>query len=86
MYGNTTFSPFTVEVYAPIPEIRTITSTGMLFGRIDEPIKDEPIHLFRIREGTPLTLVSQDSMMTKDDGVFSTGSLFVNDAILLSYS
>ena len=58
----------------------------MLFGRIDEPIKDEPIHLFRIREGTPLTLVSQDSMMTKDDGVFSTGSLFVNDAILLSYS
>ncbi len=31
-YGNTTIEPLSIEVYAPIPTISSVTSTGTLFG------------------------------------------------------
>ena len=75
-YGNTTLAPLQVEVYAPVPQIQTLSSTGMLFGLLDEAIGAEPIHLFRIREGTAISLLSPDRTLTTPDGRFFTGTLF----------
>lgn len=47
-FMNLTLLPVILEVYAPTPEIEGFTSTGYLYGSVEnEPT--EPVHLFRIR-------------------------------------
>ena len=34
-FGNTTIEPLDIEVYAPIPQIQSVSSTGLLRGNTD---------------------------------------------------
>ena len=34
-FGNTTTEPLDIEVYAPIPQIQSVSSTGLLRGNTD---------------------------------------------------
>jgi hypothetical protein len=75
-YGNITQEPLEIEVYAPIPQIRSISASGSLSGVLDSDIEGEPIHLFRVREGEGIRLISPDSRVTDDDGNFVFTDLF----------
>ena len=86
MYGNTTLAPLSVEVYAPIPQIQGVSTTGMLSGRIGESLSAEPIHFFRIREGDALSMLFPEPTLTIADGGFLTGSVFRGSGALLTYS
>jgi hypothetical protein len=37
-YGNETIEPVEIEVYAPIPQIVSVSSGGSLSGQLDEEI------------------------------------------------
>lgn len=75
-YGNTTTEPFEVQVYAPIPTIRSVTATGVLAGILDEEISGEPVHIFRIREGEGLSLIDPNALITKSEGNFDSSTLY----------
>lgn len=53
-YGNTTTAPIAIEVYAPIPSIQNVSPDGTLSGTLDEALSQEPVDIFRIREGSSL--------------------------------
>jgi hypothetical protein len=85
MYLNFTLVPLILEIYAPTPEIEGFTATGHLYGSVEnEPT--EPVHFFRIRGGSPIDLISPQSIRTNQDGVFSTGSLLTGSGVRFSYS
>lgn len=86
LYGNTTLVPLEIDVYAPIPQIQSVSSVGMLAGILDEPISFEPIHFFRIREGDGLRKLFEEKTDTKTDGSFTTGSLFIGNGATFTYS
>lgn len=82
-YGNQTFTPLEVDVFAPIPQIQNIDTNGILHGVIDPISALEPIHFFRIRSGSPLQQLFSSSTLTKNDGTFETGSVFVGTGVNL---
>ncbi len=84
-YGNTTLKNITVSVYAPIPTISSVSSTGWILGSLQgEKLAREPISLFRIRTGTDITRIGSGSViMTDDTGTFSSGSFYDKNGILL---
>lgn len=67
-----------VEAYALIPQILSVTSTGNILGRIPESIENTPIHFFRVRSGETPTIVTPNSSLTNTGGLFATGSFFKN--------
>lgn len=84
-YGNETIESLEVEVYAPIPKIETATSTGNLFGLLDEEISAEPVHLFRVREGEGIALIDPNPFMTMNAGDFSGSNLNSGSGIKIDY-
>ena len=84
-YGNETVESLEIEVYAPIPKIETASSTGNLFGLLDEEISAEPIHLFRVREGEGIALIDPNPFMTMDAGDFSGSNINSGSGIRLDY-
>lgn len=86
LYGNITLVPLEIDVYAPIPQIQSVSSVGMLAGILDEPISFEPVHFFRIREGDGLRKLFEEKTDTKIDGSFTTGSLFIGNGATFTYS
>jgi hypothetical protein len=74
--GNTTTMPLTVDAYALIPQIQSVTATGMIIGTLTQPIASTPIHLFRVRPGEAPLLLSSGSTLTDSRGAFATGSFF----------
>lgn len=85
-YGNATTVPIRIEVYAPIPQIQSVSATGMLYGSLVDGEKNEPIHFLRVRSGTPVSIISPEKTMSADNGSFATGSLFTGSGARFSYS
>jgi hypothetical protein len=81
-YGNETVEPIEIEVYAPIPRIESVSSTGNLSGRIDTEISLEPVHVFRVREGEGISLIDSQPMLTSSIGYFGSG-VFAGNGIFL---
>lgn len=86
MYGNTSLVPLQVEVYAPVPQIQSISSSGILIGNTDPLTALEPIHVFRIRSGSPLQMLFPPPILTDAEGKFATGSVFTKSGVLLSFA
>ena len=68
--------PLSVEAYALIPQIESVTDVGNIMGRIPESIENTPIHFFRVRPGETPTIISPQSSPTNTGGLFATGSFF----------
>ncbi len=85
-YGNINLLPLQLEVFAPVPQITSITLSGSLLGNIDPVGSLEPIHFFRIRSGSPLTQLFSQSVLTKNDGTYETGSIFVGSGVGVTFS
>lgn len=85
-YGNTTTTPIHIEVYAPVPQIQSVSATGMLYGSLVDGQKNEPIHFLRVRSGTPVSIIAPERTISLDDGSFATGSLFTGSGARFSYS
>ncbi|GEM_PF-4162400 len=65
IYGNITLKNLTVSVYSPLPQILSVSGTGWLKGVImDEKLLSEPIHLFRVRTGQDISLLSSGAILT----------------------
>ncbi len=74
--GNTSLKGLTIEIYAPVPQITSITGTGWIDGGLDEKIIQEPIHLFRVRPGTDIIKLNPNSLLTDVEGIFMSGTFF----------
>jgi hypothetical protein len=74
--GNTSRKAFNVEIYAPIPTIQAVTNTGWTNGRVSENLRDEPIHLFRVRPGTDIVPINKLALKTDGEGIFASGTFF----------
>ena len=72
-FGNTTFHPVLIEVYTPIPTILSYGS-GSFSGNLDEVLSNEPVDAFRIRPGSPLSRITESSLLTSESGLFTTRS------------
>jgi hypothetical protein len=84
-YGNTTTEPLSVEIYAPIPQIRALSQSGSLVGSLDEPLLGEPVHIFRVREGDGMRLIDPIAEMTDTGGVFTfSGMAHTREEVTLS--
>ena len=66
-FGNRSTSPLKVEVYAPLPRITSVSTGGVLSGALETEIAQEPIHLFRVRQGEGITLLDQNPLLTDAD-------------------
>ena len=77
--------PLTVDTYALIPQIQSVTATGSIIGVLSEAIESIPLHFFRIRPGETPFLLSSGSTLTDSRGAFATGSFFqIPETITLS--
>jgi hypothetical protein len=85
-YRNVTIMPLQIRVYAPIPQIETVSSSGYLMGTVAGELKDEPVHFLRIRQGTPIDIIREAPTYSQDEGVFATGTLFTGSGARFSYS
>jgi hypothetical protein len=85
-YGNEAIEPVEIEVYAPIPKIEMVTSTGSLLWQLDEEISWEPVHIFRVREGEWLALVSPNPFITDPLWKFTGNNLLQGNGITLDYA
>lgn len=74
--------PLTVDTYALIPQIQTVTATGSIVGALSESIVNTPIHFFRVRPGETPLILSSGSTLTDVRGVFATGSFFQSPEII----
>jgi hypothetical protein len=84
-YGNITLKNLTVSVYSPLPQILEVSGTGWVRGALaDEKLSLEPIHLFRIRTGQDISLLSSWSILTDIDGYFMSGSYFTLSGVAIS--
>ncbi len=75
-FNNITESTIDIEIYAPVPQISTSTQSGWILWKIDEPIASEPVDVFRVRSGTPITRITKTSLITGNEGLFRGGSYF----------
>lgn len=82
-FGNVAYKAFTIDVYAPIPQIQTISNTWWVLGNISEKVPFEPIHLFRVRPGTDITRIHTGSIRTNVDGLFMSGTFFTGSWVEL---
>lgn len=53
--------PLTVDAYALIPQIQSVTATGTLIGSLSESIVSTPVYFFRVRPGEGPLLLSSGS-------------------------
>jgi hypothetical protein len=74
--GNTTVMPLTVDTYALIPQIQSVTATGTLIGSLSESIASTPVHFFRVRSGEAPVILASGSTLTDSRGAFATPSFF----------
>lgn len=74
--------PLTVDAYALIPQIQSVTATGTLIGSLSESIASTPLHFFRVRPGEAPLLLSSGSTLTDSRGAFATGSFFQSPEII----
>lgn len=49
--GNTTIMPLSVDTYALIPQIQSVTNSGVILGNLSESLSGTPVHFFRVRPG-----------------------------------
>ncbi len=73
---NTSYKVIKLEIYSPIPEITNVTSTGWTMWQISETINEEPIHIFRARQWSDITMISPDPLFTHSGWNFMSGSYF----------
>lgn len=85
-YGNTALVPLQIDVYSPVPQIQSVSKSGILTGALDAALSLEPIHFFRIREGEGLKKLLEEKTNTNTEGIFVTGSLFVGSGATFVYS
>lgn len=62
--GNTIQKDMILEVYSPIPTITSVVNR-IIKGVLDETLKDEPVDIFRHRNGR-IDLISGTGAMTDD--------------------
>ena len=74
--------PLTVDTYALIPQIQSVTATGSIIGVLSEAIESIPLHFFRIRPGETPFLLSSGSTLTDSRGAFATGSFFQSPEVI----
>lgn len=70
--GNISSKELTLTTYAPVPEIKTL-SGNIVTGGLNESLGNEPVELFRLRNGVLSRIESTDSgsIKTADNGIFS---------------
>jgi len=73
---NTTVMPLTVEAYVLIPQIESVTATGVLLGAVSESVENTPVHFFRVRSGEGPLLLSSGATLTDSRGRFASASFF----------
>jgi hypothetical protein len=61
--GNIAYKNITLSVYAPIPSLVS-ASLGQFTGTLDEAISREPIDVFRVRAGSPLSRITTTPSLT----------------------
>jgi hypothetical protein len=80
--GNATVMPLMVDAYSVIPQIQSVTATGMILGALSESIASTPVHFFRVRSGEAPLLLTSGSTLTDSRGTFATGSFFQSPEII----
>lgn len=80
---NISFGDITLEVYAPIPDIQTISGT-MVSGILNESLTNEPIDIFRLRNNimTRIQPTISGGIRTENNGSFTLLSNNTSDIIL----
>lgn len=78
--GNISSKDLTLTVYPPVPEIRSI-SGNTVSGNLNEILGNEPIDIFRLRNGT-LARIGSDSTKTAENGTFALSTKATSGAIL----
>lgn len=70
--GNISSKDLTLTVYPPIPEIRSL-SGNRISGNLSEILGDEPIDIFRLRNGALARIepTASDLAKTRTDGTFT---------------
>lgn len=70
--GNVSSKDLTLTVYPPVPEIDSITG-DKISGSLSEALGDEPIDIFRLRNGglSRLKPLAPDTGKTAADGTFT---------------
>jgi hypothetical protein len=85
-YGNTTVEEVEIDVYAPIPQIQSISATGSLRWALDAEIPVEPVHIFRVREGEGIRMIASPPTFTDGAWLFSLSGLLSSTGVILSTS
>lgn len=69
--GNISSKDLTITVYSPVPEIQSLSGT-IVSGDLDEVLGDEPVDIYRLRNGSFVRIepASGDSDKTAQDGTF----------------
>lgn len=81
--GNQSTHLFSLVVYTPDPKIESVTQSGYVVGSLDESIKNEPVHIFRIRRSTDMDIIHEVPLQTNTGGIFSSGSFTSASGVLL---
>ncbi|MBC7503535.1 VCBS repeat-containing protein [Candidatus Gracilibacteria bacterium] len=80
--GNTTIMPLSVDTYALIPQIQSVTNSGVILGNLSESLSGTPVHFFRVRPGEGPTLLTPTATSSDPTGGFSTPSFFTSPEII----
>ncbi len=80
---NTSVKKISVEIYAPTPQIQSVTNSGWVIGQLSEKLDLEPVHFFRVRQGSDITKITPDATRTNKEGSFATGTYFTMSWALL---
>jgi hypothetical protein len=86
LYGNMTIAPLEIEVYAPIPQIQNVTSTGVLMGLIEPRIDLQKVDIFRARERDGIDRLSIPTATTDNEGLYSMRGLFGSSGVVFTSS
>ncbi|NCP76955.1 hypothetical protein GW830_02325 [bacterium] len=81
--GNISSKDLTLTVYPPVPNIESITGS-IVSGRLDETLGDEPVDIFRLRNGviTRIESTKSNSGLTRTDGTFHLPTKDTNGIVL----
>ena len=85
-YHNTTTLPITLQIYAPIPRISELSTSGVIRGGMDEALFGEPMHLFRVRTGTDIERLHTGAILSSTGGVFESDVLNQSSGAILTTS
>lgn len=83
--GNISSKDLTFTVYPPVPDIKTL-SGNTLSGSLNEALGNEPIDVFRLRNGilTRIEPVNSDLAKTADNGTFALTTKGTHGIVLTS--